>query len=395
MKNNLIKIILVIVAIVVLIATITLLIFGSKKDSEEIIIYKDSSGANAPVITDGLIPVMIDENGVAVYADVDEEWYNYGEQTWANAIVLNTKSTDYSVGETINSSDIAAYYVWIPRYAYKLFNVDGSVIYEQTIEINFESSSDEKSSGTANEEWLTHPAFTFDGEELDGIWVAKFEVTGTTDLLTVLPNISSLRSTTQSDFYYSMLNFSEDYELTADSHMIKNTEWGAVTYLTYSEYGINTEVRLNNNSSYITGCGASIDEEMPSDECLIAYGSGVSEYPQSTTGNISGIFDMSGGAFDLVMGNYDETVSYSEFAVISEIEDKYIDQYTTEFILGDATYENNLWYSNYSIFITSDYPWFARGGSFGSSSAAGISSFNVSTGGTVIYESSRIVLVQE
>lgn len=52
----------------------------------------------------------------------------------------------------------------------------------------------------------------------------------------------------------------EDYGLTymTDSHLMKNSEWGAVTYLAHSKYGIDSDVGFNsynNNGSYLTGCG--------------------------------------------------------------------------------------------------------------------------------------------
>ena len=88
--------------------------------------------------------------------------------------------------------------------------------------------------------------------------------------------------------------------------MAKNDEWGAAAYLSHSKYGINTEVRINNygNSNSIplgTGCGASSANAGRSETCAISYGS-ATVYPQSTTGNIAGVFDMSGGAYEYVMG---------------------------------------------------------------------------------------------
>ena len=37
---------------------------------------------------------------------------------------------------------------------------------------------------------------------------------------------------------------------------MKNTEWGAVAYLSHSTYGINTEITINNCENYVTGIGA-------------------------------------------------------------------------------------------------------------------------------------------
>ena len=84
------------------------------------------------------------------------------------------------------------------------------------------------------------------------------------------------------------------YDINGNTHMIKNMEWGAVTYLSHSKYGTCTdgtcvEIVQNKNSSYYTGGGTSN-----------AYKTNVT---QSTTGNIYGVYDMSGGAWEYVMGN--------------------------------------------------------------------------------------------
>ena len=49
---------------------------------------------------------------------------------------------------------------------------------------------------------------------------------------------------------------SYNYNRNLDSHMMKNTEWGVVAYLSHSKYGINSEININNNSNYITGYSA-------------------------------------------------------------------------------------------------------------------------------------------
>ena len=50
---------------------------------------------------------------------------------------------------------------------------------------------------------------------------------------------------------------SYDYDRAKESHLMKNSEWGAVAYLTHSQYGRNgIEVTINNNgSTYYTGGG--------------------------------------------------------------------------------------------------------------------------------------------
>ena len=50
-------------------------------------------------------------------------WYNYGESRWANAVFVNTdKYTESKAGTVIEQEDILGYYVWIPRYKYRINN---------------------------------------------------------------------------------------------------------------------------------------------------------------------------------------------------------------------------------------------------------------------------------
>ena len=51
--------------------------------------YKDSTGANQPVLYQGLIPVKYDASGNTVVADTTSEWYNYANHNWANAVLVN------------------------------------------------------------------------------------------------------------------------------------------------------------------------------------------------------------------------------------------------------------------------------------------------------------------
>ena len=143
--------------------------------------YRDRSGANRPELANNMIPIKYDGTNW-VYADVNEEWYDYEAQEWANAVVLNN-DVRKSVGDIITEDEIALWYVWIPRYKYQLFNANNGVVFEQLINIEFESGTattgtvsctdSVSGSGTfsetcinaSNGNWYTHPAFTFGGEE--------------------------------------------------------------------------------------------------------------------------------------------------------------------------------------------------------------------------------------
>ena len=86
-----------------------------------------------------------------------------------------------------------------------------------------------------------------------------------------------------------------------ETHMIKNMEWGAVTYLSHSKYGINKEIALNSNSSQITGCGPQSSGSTSSGTTCNAYNTELGQ-TSSTTGNIYGVYDMSGGTSEYTMG---------------------------------------------------------------------------------------------
>jgi hypothetical protein len=196
-----------------------------------------------------------------------------------------------------------------------------------------------------------------------------------------------------------------------DSHMMKNTEWGAVAYLSHSEYGINSNVYINNNSNYVTGCvGASADASSTS-SCVNTWNS-YNGRKGSTSGNISGVYDMSGGAWEYVAG-YNSGYPGSSGFTTDELTTyaKYLDVYTSSTsyttynrrILGDATGEMgpfvvsnsnyiSSWYQDYALFVYSSDPWFARGGYFVSTSAAGQFRFGRNTGGVNSDLGFRLVL---
>ena len=403
----------------------------------------DDSGANVPKIAEGLIPVVYDETQSSwVRANITDKngeykWYDYTNKQWANAVLVTDTNRDSYLSATpgtiVSEDDVLAYYVWIPRYKYKVFNITKTIgtdsysaattgidiVFEEgtasTGEINCNnylfatatsSATNETCSGT-NGQYYTHPAFTFGDTELTGIWVGKFESASsnpsadygggnsTTLTVRVKPNMNTWRFNPVSNFYTvikNMQNNGNEYGLSSDtskvdSHMLKNIEWGAVAYLTHSDYGRCNgssceEVTINNNSSYITG-GEN-------------YASNVA---RSSTGNIYGIYDLSGGAWEYVMGNvssgsgnytYNASSAGSNFSYSASTA-KYIDTYAygtsssdqTEYNrsrLGDATGEvvvssGTAWNNDTAYFVGSSWPWFVRGGSYEDDSLAGVFGF--------------------
>ena len=241
-----------------------------------------------PVLKEGLIPVMIDDNGIVHKASLGWEWYKYEDKKWANAVILNNESEVYYDGDEIPEEKIESYFVWIPRYKYKIFdmgNYEGLTTTQnkqQIIDVQFgiDTTSDSDTTCTTPMEsgasgtcsvgkYMTHPAFLSFGT--NGMWVGKFETgykganttteaeqnpmnetIGTPEKVIIKPNVYSWRGIQVSNAFWTSYNYKREY----DSHMMKNTEWGAVAYLQHSQYGSHESVRINNNEAYITGYAA-------------------------------------------------------------------------------------------------------------------------------------------
>ena len=397
-----------------------------------------------PVLSDNLVPVTLADNGTVTKADTNTEWYKYEDKKWANAVILSDNTQTYNNGDTIPEDNIESYFVWIPKYSYQIFNLgetDGYISGKPTtsnakeIQIKFGTTN---TSDTNNGEcttpmtsgasgnckvgdYMTSPAFI--SMNTNGLWVAKFETTGSATNITVKPNQTSLRNLNVK----TMFEVSYNYKRENESHMMKNTEWGAVAYLSHSKYGINTEVRINNNSNYITGYAATDSADQSKYPGTYGTDSSVTlpyntstGYKASTTGNITGIYDMRGGTWEYMASLQSETYGNSGFnaTTLKTYNSKYYDIYDvssevttySKRILGDATGEmgsfyyyqdadnnnrpHNSWYADDSNFIGTSYPWFRRGGDHNYGVLAGQFNFYRNNGGTVINTGFRLVLTK-
>ena len=409
----------------------------------------DKSGANNPVLASNMIPVYYDETSSSwkkadsTNSIESNKWYDYDNKMWANAVtVSDTNRATYlsaDAGTTISMDDINTMWVWIPRYTYTYLNTNTP----EEIKIKFENGT--SSSGTikctdainqtdsdgntiseictdttngsliAGKSTYTHPAFTFGDQELTGIWVGKFELTGTIDDITIKPNLTSVRSQTVSSFATNIMNMKNSgnkygFSGSDDTHMMKNMEWGAVAYLSHSKYGINKEVALNSNESYTTGCGPQSEGSTSSGTICNAYTTTLGQ-SASTTGNVYGIYDMSGGTDEYVMGNIvnpSGAMFSSSSGFTTYPESKYYDKYSyvesetgyTKGKLGDATKEMaptsssfSTWYSEYASFPGSGYSWFVRGGYCINGVVAGLFYFSDNDGSAYFNYSARAVVL--
>lgn len=355
-----------------------------------------------------------------------DNWYNYSNKNWANA-----KSADGSM------------WVWIPRYEYKIESDD-------SISVNFVKIGDPTTEG-----YTLHPAFGTDidnggwSEDLPGFWVAKYaagyqnataeEETKTvqysnlayTELNGYTSNFletNLVKGTTKlsypvfkaNTYAYNIISVGDAWLLAqeidnadmyglsnVDSHLVKNSEWGAVAYLTHSQYGVDgnstnmNEVTINNknlnNSIYVNNATSGTKANV---YAVTSYGNNntPNDTNASSTKNMTGVFDLNGCVWERVAGYYQGGSAstpawHSAMATSTTTEStKYLTLYTSNNKKGDATNETAGWNSNYSLFVYSSYPVFVRGGYCIGGSGAGVFAYDDSYGSPYISYGFRVCL---
>ena len=298
--------------------------------------------------------------------------------------------------------------------------------------------------------------------------------------VTIKPNVTSWRKSDITTLFNAAKNMASDSkklygfkssELTTT--MMQNSQWGAVAYLAQSEYGNMQKIsdgesgiwnnsynegftkastnshKMDNYSANLTGTAGARRDNYTSyysklvegskkdngDSIEITYtnvntsdtigNNSTNKYYRyytdngqkaSTTRNIYGIYDMSGGAWEYT-ANYLKSVTgntyvsdflkieskyqtaYDGTGISSSIEDRTINYEANKEKYGDAIWETSngcdgqdSWNSDYSNFPYADSPFFLRGGYYSSGPAAGSFYFNISYGSGSNYISFRVVL---
>ena len=390
----------------------------------------DTSGANSPVLASNMIPVYYDEiNNVWKKADVNNkdssyQWYSYNSTgdkkgMWANAVTVKEANRqtylNANVGTPISMDDITTMWVWIPRFnAVTPSNYNGGTKANPgAIDVTFVKQNE-----------IAIDAFTFGDKELSGFWYGKFEISHTTlasnktknnlgctnetcsnaNGIIIKPNVNSLRNNNVSNLFFASRSMEQTgnsfgfVNIEVDTHMSKNNEWGAVAYLTQSIYGrctsntTCTEVGINNNTSYITGIGDKPSSTASSVKTN-TYNT-ISGKNASTTGTIYGIYDMSGGAWEYVMGVYSNTISDSGFSSLPD--NKYYNNYTATSYTGHAISETKGWYNDQSFSVYfSVSPWFKRSCYYDDGELSGMFAFYGSSGINGNNSASRFVITNE
>ena len=345
--------------------------------------WNNKKKVNSPKITNtGLIPVYY--NGTSwidlTNTSTDEEWnkwYNYENKEWANA-----RTKDGSM------------WVWIPRYEYK---IDNST---HTIAVNFINTSTK----TASSGFTVHPSFTDESgngynnggwnKEIDGFWIAKYPAgfqngeDGSTNIGT--PKYSNLtyQSSGSNTSYagstangikmsypvfkantyaYNCISIGDMYRLSrdiagatqmyglnnVDSHLQKNSEWGAVAYLAHSKYGVNGQDAIAQN--------VRIRNDTPTGVFAVTSARGTVN--TSTTQNITGVYDMRGCIHEATASFFRGGNANGTEGMPTDSGSQYMTLYTTnEKKIGDAIMELKDWnHSEGNSWISSINTVFVRG----------------------------------
>ncbi len=418
--------------------------------------FSSEKGVNTPKLVEGMTPVVWDETansgqGAWVEAKSVDEWYNY-----KTTEVNGTEGKRWANAMTEDGSLL----VWIPRYAYQIeTNYHTNSTTGGTINIEFlKETTDEGATGktivsynssTTNNYanfpngYVVHPGFEYE-ETATGLWVAKFEASqsdaganevsyqnytgGTSGVIKIQPGVNSWRNITIGEMYEKCLSYAGTTlgNSSLNSHLMKNTEWGACVYLSRSEYGKNGEIWINPNNKFLTGqagTGPSVSEAADT----YTYSDETYGVQASTTGNIYGIYDMSGGSYEYTAAYVNNSYikdtessyyGYGEALIEGEpyTKDVYVDGTTTGTTdslannyatnkgkYGDAVWETSnedgtspytdSWHQDYSYFPNTANPFFHRGGGYGDTTSAGAFFFSSSAGNAGTVYSFRPVLV--
>ena len=314
--------------------------------------------ANKPIISGGMIPIKYVNNNWQICKETDKEWYDYDNKKAANVMLSDGMYKDKNaVGQIVEDENLGSMFVWVPRYAYSINNykvaknaqgitqniTDVTFLKNKTnigmengVEVTYPKDYDvNKVVVGSKTPKIVHPAFTFGTKELSGMWVAKFEASNE---LKVLPNKIAWTNIQIGDAFSNCYNMKNDtkYGLptNVNTHLMKNSEWGALAYLASSQYGITPDVNPSrlNNMQYTAGSSE--------------VGGYKKNVKQSTTNNVTGIYDLSGGCWEVVSAYFDNNnVNFDRGTISSYFTNrKLINTYVDYFDRYDAVNENANWF---------------------------------------------------
>jgi prepilin-type N-terminal cleavage/methylation domain-containing protein len=401
-----------------------------------------------------------------------------GSGTGSDGITRRNRSAYLSAnaGTSISMDDILTFFVWIPRYKYAVSVGTGpreiNIVFEtgnSTTGVGSAVGTDYLTHpaftfGTNELRGLWVGKFQTSSNITETCYVTGFYANCLTTpvSLKVIPNVSSWRNA-EVGIMFLLSRMMQDSgniygfpSVGINIHMMKNMEWGAVAYFSHSKYGkfgnqlyngSHKEIYINNSTGYFTGRSAgapggsapltpsqnvtsgyytydgkcafihdnltppcntgNIGDGLGHDDQKLAYGA-------STTGTIYGIYDMSGNAWEYVMGNFNNIVGNDEWVEsgfngefgaggyrvdgIPFPSSQYYDLYTDDINYvghkGDATNADGTqgWYGDSQGFVHHNSAWFIRGNYYHWTNSNGIFAFGSTQGNYSNNTSYRIVI---
>ena len=460
------------------------------------------TGMTAIKFTDPTGDEKAKEGSTVKTTDTDTAWYDYDAKKWANAQTQDGSMWVWipRFAYKINSSNKTFDVVFLKDSTNTYLDNGTEKDAEKEGYIVHPAFKNESSTGYENGGW---------DKDLTGIWVSKFEAGYATSNGNSAPKKASsvtysqdsvwansyetgtgsdgsmsarnwidgvYGSTTTAIKYptfqglaYSMnyINHNDAFSISraltesgniyglssssTDSHLMKNSEWGAVAYLAQSKYGLNgTNIYINNvnlhsstgaQSVYaITGCAAATaDADQVTTEMNTTTkrpkATNVYTWTQasgtkaSTTGTIYGIYDMSGGIWErsaAIVNNGNSNLTTFGKSLMNSLINGKSSQYVTVYpydssvdktganpntvsaanyakntkIYGDGIRETSTagtgktsWYTDYSCFPAVGSLFFVRGDDLWDGEGAGLFYFNRTDGRSIFDGGFRSVLV--
>jgi len=302
----------------------------------------------------------------------DPLWYDYADKQWANAVTFQTPANrDLPVGTVLDHEqveDILGFWVYIPRFEYRLINTgfdgishcgpDNPQHCPQAFDVRFVRRDAPIQSGTQVGEWLTHPGFIVNNQQVSGLWMAKYAASldrgdgdscintsitncnitldpngnrASTFVPIVSPwtniNLFNIHQNVQNIPTMHGINYSNQNNFIVNG--LTNASWGAAAYLSQSLYGVCTNrycsydgtrliaadgenmQKIYNNGyyhpsdfRYLTGCGPAGPNDRPNDEpytqprCTSRAWHTRHGMLASSNHNPTGIFDLAGGVWE-------------------------------------------------------------------------------------------------
>ena len=466
---------------------------GTAEDTRTLLADGSWDGTvNRPKLMEGMTGIYWDDSGneVEVTAQNQDNWYDYNNQKWANAKTEDGSywvwipRYEYKITTPYTSTASTISVKFIPTTQ---TTVDSEYTY---IHPAFENgSASGKNNNYKNGEW---------DAEIPGFWVAKYPAGFQAN--TITNNNGTLSATIQNSsdtvvysnanyndynssfttnalsqtlsskpkmsypvfkpltYAYNNISTGDSYTLAqeikngssfyglnstkteTDSHMMKNSEWGAVAYLTQSSCGRSgTEVNLNNyytteSSPWRTAItGICTDGTSGNKTTTLGkpYNDVTVGVKGSSTANITGVYDLNGCVWEETAGYISNGTGHlsefgSAYASTSANTNGYLtlstkyatvypynssdsnaNNYNTYKGLKSSTYgygdailetstsgaDSTSWNGDYTSFPLALAPFFKRGGNYKEGSGAGAYSFDSTYGEPHYFKGFRAVLI--